>query len=431
MKSSASGMPTRRRAAQLDPEAQALLRYLNLVQRASATQAPEVKQMRRRWKVLALALGRRTPVAAIEHRRIDGPAGPLQVRLYRPTAERASSKPLPVFLWFHGGGFVMGGVSTADSICRAIAERSGAVVVTAQYRLAPEHGLRAGRDDSLAVYDWVVREADALGIDASRTAVGGDSAGGNLAAVLAQRIAQRCKQRGQQRRENAMRLQVLVYPATNLRDAPASRAENAQGYLLTAANIAWFETQFAAGLDTADPLVSPALATDLHGLPPALLVGAGFDPIRDDGLAYAGLLRAAGVPVQLLHYGGQFHGFVNFDAVLRTSRDALDRIGDALAGAFAGEAAADCTIEIGSGGRIVPALFGGVLRDAVVGGLMLAERTEQARNALVGSVMPTAARGWLAHPVWNPASQLRSVWVSALAPLEARQTHGAAAREMK
>jgi len=422
-------MPTRLRAERLDPESQALLRYLNLAQGRSATRVPDVRQMRRRWKLAALAFGRRTPVAAVEHRRIEGPAGPLRVRIYRPAARGAPGK-LPVFLFFHGGGFVMGGVGTADSICRAIAERSGAVVVTAQYRLAPEHGLHAGRDDSLTVYDWIVREADALGIDASRTAFGGDSAGGNLAAVLAQRIAQRGKSSG---RDNgvihAMRLQVLVYPATNLRDTLASKAENAEGYLLTAANIEWFETQFAAGLDTADPLVSPALAQDLRGLPPALVVSAGFDPIRDDGLAYADLLRAAGVPVQLLHYGGQFHGFVNFDAVLHGARDALDRIGDALATAFAGERAPDRTIEIGTGGRTGPALLGGALRDAMVGSLMLAEWTEHARNTLAASMMPTAARGWLAYPVWNVASQWRSMWVSALAPLEARQTHGPMGRE--
>ena len=413
-------MPARLRAAQLDPEAQALLRYLNLLAPRADKGTFDLRQMRRRWSVLARLAGRRVPVAAVENRSIEGPAGPLRLRIFRPQRPQAATSggPPPVFLWFHGGGFVVGGIATADSICRNIAARSGAVVVTAQYRLAPEHHLHAGREDSLAVLDWIVAHAAELGVDAGRIAVGGDSAGGNLAAVLAQRAARRG--------HPPLRLQVLAYPATNLRDRFGSYTENGEGYLLTAANIDWFESLFGRNVDASEPLVSPALAPDVADVAPALIVSTGFDPIRDDGLAYAGLLRAAHVPVQLLHYGGQFHGFINFDAVLRSARDALDRIADALADAFAEDHARtpDRTCEIGTEARL-PIPVGQAVRDMWVGSLMWAEWAEQKRNGLVAAALPEAFRpaGWIAHPLANPATLLRAQWAAALTRLEVRETY--------
>lgn len=405
------GLPLQRRAARLDPEAQSLLRAINAMQPRLGTAQPQLRKMRGRWLLLARLLGRQVAVARVEDRRIEGPGGPLRLRIFRPQQSlRDGAGPAPVLLWFHGGGFVLGGIATADSICRNLAARSGAVVVTAQYRLAPEHAVLAGREDSLAVLDWLVANADALGIDATRMAVGGDSAGGNLAAVLAQRAATRGLP--------ALRLQLLVYPATNLRDRPASHAENAQGYFLTGESIDWFESLIASneGFDPSDPLVSPALATDLRALPPALVVSTGYDPIRDDGLTYTGQLREAGVPVQLLHYGGQFHGFINFDAVLRAARDALDRMGDGLAHALSGElpeTMPDRTCEIGAEGA-PPAWTSQRLRDYFVGGLMWGEWLERSRNGLVGASGGTV--------MLNPATFARTQWAEAFARLSVRET---------
>ncbi|NDZ17382.1 alpha/beta hydrolase [Variovorax sp. WS11] len=406
------GLPAVRRAARLDPEAHALLRAINIMLPRLDPQRPRLRQMRQRWQLLARLLGRKVPVARVDNLSIQGPAGPLKLRIFRPHRPRHAGDgdaAAPALLWFHGGGFVLGSVATADSICRNIAARSGAIVVTAQYRLAPEHALLAGREDSLAVLDWMVANSEALGIDATRIAVGGDSAGGNLAAVLAQRAVRRGYP--------APVLQVLVYPATNLRDEPPSRAENAKGYLLTAESIAWFDALGAtrSPVDTNDPLLSPALARSLKGLPPTLIVSAGYDPIRDDGLAYAGHLRATGVSVQLLHYGGQFHGFLNFDTVLRAARDALDRMGDALADAFAGCSAPDRTYEIDAGGGW-QAMAGQTARDLLVGGLMWGEWLEQSRNGLLGA-------GGAENPLFNPMTRLRAQSASMFARLEVRETY--------
>ena len=202
------------------------------------------------------------------------------------------------------------------------------MVVSVRYRLAPEHDLYAGRADCLAAVEWLAREGHTLGIDGARLAVGGDSAGGNLAAA----VSQRCTEQG----GPALRLQVLVYPATNLSVEFPSKQENAAGSLLTSDGIdSIHDILRERDADhLADPWVSPALNPQLAGLPPALVLTAGFDPIRDDGLGYTQLLREAAVPVELLHYPGQFHGFVNFDGVLRSARDALERIGTALRAAL-------------------------------------------------------------------------------------------------
>lgn len=412
------GLPRTPRAPKPDPEAQVLLRSLNFVARRSAGQVPSVAAMRRRWHLMSTLMARRVPLPRVDSHRIPGPGGTLALRLFRPAAaETGAARAL--FLWLHGGGFTVGNLATADAICRHIAERSAAVVATVRYRLAPEHDLHAGRDDALAALDWLRANAARLGLDADRIALGGDSAGGNIAAALAQRLAERG--------EGAPpRLQVLVYPATNLRDAYPSRAQNAQGYLLTEESIRWFDAQVAAHAhDLGDPRLSPALAPSLAGLPPALVLTVGFDPIRDDGLAYAARLRADGVPVQLLHYAGQFHGFLNFDAVLRAARDALDRIGDALAAACHGSAAArpDRTLELGAAVR-TPALLGPWVPQWVTGGLMAGEWLERSRHRVFGAFVPAGLDGWfaLAKPWAQPATQLREQIAAAYAPLEVQRT---------
>lgn len=412
------GLPRTLRAPRPDPEAQVLLRSLNLVARRTAGQVPTVAAMRRRWHLMSTLMARRVPLPRVDNYRIPGPGGTLALRLFS-AAPAGVGAARPLFLWLHGGGFTVGNLATADAICRHIAARSGAVVATVRYRLAPEHDLHAGREDALAALDWLRAHAARLGLDAERIALGGDSAGGNLAAALAQRLAERGD-------APPPRLQVLVYPATNLRDAYPSRAQNAEGYLLTEESIRWFDAQIGAHPhDLDDARLSPALAPRLAGQPPALVLSAGFDPIRDDGLAYAARLRAEGVPVRLLHYAGQFHGFLNFDAVLRAARDALDRIGDALAAAFEGgpAACADCTLELGATAQ-APALLGPWVPQWVTGGLMAGEWLERSRNRVLGAFVPTGLDGWfaLAKPWAQPATQLRERIAAAYAPLEAKRT---------
>ena len=326
-----------------------------------------------------------------------------------------------MFIWFHGGGFLMGSVDTADTICRHVARTSGAIVVAAPYRLVPEHDLYAGREDALAAIEWLLANAASIGIDPERLAVGGDSAGGNLAAVVAQHLAKRLGP--------ALRLQVLAYPATNLRDDQPSKAENAHGYMLTSESIDWFKAMYSRGSpDLSDPRLSPMFAPDAAGLPPALVISAGFDPIRDDGLAYAEKLRQAKVPVQLLHYAGQFHGFLNFDAVLHGARDALDRIGGALREAFGdeGHTAPDRTLELAT--RPTWNLAGVQwTHTAVVASWMLAQRIEQGWARVLRGMVPLTA--WTEaideHPLLNMAGALRAGQAACFAPLEAKETYTA------
>lgn len=418
------GRPKRLRAGTLDPEAEALLKLLNFSKRKPVNRS-NLRQHRLWWRLSALALGRADAVARVETRSIPGPYEPIQLKFYRPTV---TAEATPAFLWFHGGGFMMGGLATADAICRHIALVSGVVVVAVRYRLAPEHDLYAGRDDCMTAVDWIVREGRSLGIDSTRLAVGGDSAGGNLAAAVAQRHAEQAG--------SALRLQVLVYPATNLRDDFPSKAENASGYMLTSEGIDAIRVLIAQGrTDLADPWISPAFTSELRDLPPAVVVTAGFDPIRDDGLAYAERLREAGVPVELLHYAGQFHGFLNFDGVLRAARDALDRIGVALRLTLAssvGEAPAlgDRTIELSARCRddfVWPGLRMG--RNLLIGSLMLGERFESWRWTVIRRAMTDT--GWVmgptASPMVKPVTVYRELLGRHFAPIEARETyHGGA-----
>jgi acetyl esterase len=311
-----------------------LLRWINLTSWLPIERRP-VRTQRAVWRLTALALGRRPDVDSVLSRVIAGPAGPIELRIFSPGR---SKQPLPAFLWCHGGGFLVGGLDTSESICRQVARSAGCIVVAVRYRLAPEHDLLASRQDFLAALEWAAQHGATVGIDTSRIAVGGDSAGGNICAAVAQHAA---RHGGPQ-----VCLQVLAYPATDLLQTFPSKEENAKGYLVTASGLDWIARTAGVPANADDPWLSPRRCNDLRDLPPALIVSAGFDPIRDDGLDYGARLRAAGVPVQLLHYGGQFHGFLNFDALIGASGDALARIAHGLAKAFGGEPAADCTIEI-------------------------------------------------------------------------------------
>ena len=263
-------------------------------------------------------------VTRVDDRLLPGDGHDIPVRVYTPSDAVGGSAPL--LIWIHGGGWVIGDLDTADATARALANRSGAVTVSVDYRLAPEHPAPAPLEDCLAALTWCVENAELLGVDASRVAVGGDSAGGNLAACLCQRV-----------RDDFgpdIDFQLLVYPVTDCTMSSASIEQNAEGYFLTKAGMEWFVGHYVAQGDPKDPAVSPLHADNLAGLPPALVITAEFDPLRDEGEAYAAKLREAGVPVEQARYDGQIHGFFGLAAVLEDGQHAVDRAGAALRAAL-------------------------------------------------------------------------------------------------
>jgi acetyl esterase len=263
------------------------------------------------------------PLAAIEDRTLPGPAGEIPVRVYRPSTEET----LPALVFFHGGGWVIGSLESHDPTCRELAQRTGCAVVAVDYRLAPEHRHPAAADDCYAALCGVASRAGELGVDAERLAVGGDSAGGNLAAVTALLARERSGPR--------LAFQLLVYPVTDADFTRASYEENAEGYLLTRAAMQWFWDHYAPDPGTrAAPTAAPLRAPDLRGLPPALVQTAEFDPLRDEGEAYAARLREAGVPVTVSRYDGMIHGFFAMTALVDGARRAMDEAAAALRGAL-------------------------------------------------------------------------------------------------
>jgi acetyl esterase len=263
-------------------------------------------------------------VAAYD-RAIVGAEGARRARLYMPSSAPPSNAPGLVF--FHGGGFVIGSIESHDRVCRAIADRAGVVVVSVDYRLAPEHPFPAAPLDAVAATRWVLGHAAELGMDAERVAVGGDSAGGNLAAVVCQAL------RDDMRRPA---FQLLIYPATDLTRSLPSHALFDRGYFLSRAAMDWYMRHYlTSAADATKPLASPLLAGDLSNLPPAFVVVAGFDPLRDEGRAYADKLRAAGVPVELVCVEGQMHGFLLLGGGLREGARLVQLVTARLRGALA------------------------------------------------------------------------------------------------
>ncbi len=284
-------------------------------------QTPE--QVRQAYAALnSLGLGTKAPMASVSDRTIAGPAGDIPVRVYVPTTDPG---PRPVLVYFHGGGWVIGDLETHDGTVRALAAASGVTVMSVDYRLAPEHPFPAAVDDCLAAVRWVAEPDNAtdLDVDPARLAVGGDSAGGNLAAVVAQQL----RDEGP-----AVRFQLLVYPVTDARLSHSSIDENAEGYLLTKADMVWFRGHYLGDDGWTDPLVSPLLAPDdaLAGLPPALVITAEYDPLRDEGEAYAERLRTAGVTVTATRYDGVIHGFFSMGDMVPEGKAATDEAAEAL-----------------------------------------------------------------------------------------------------
>ena len=265
-------------------------------------------------------------VASVEDLEVPGPDGPLPVRVYRPDG---AAVPAPVVVFFHGGGWVLGSIATHDATCRGLANRTGAVYVSVDYRLAPEHPYPAAPEDCYAATCWVADHAADLGVDPGRLAVAGDSAGGNLAAVVCQMARDRSGP--------AIAFQLLIYPVTDLDlDRWPSMEENADGPLLTREGMDWFARHYVGTLPfTGDPYAAPIRAADLSGLPPAYVATAGHGPLRDEGAGYAEALAAAGVTVGYDNFATMIHGFVGFADVVPAAGEARDRIAAALAAGLA------------------------------------------------------------------------------------------------
>ncbi|HSN34517.1 MAG TPA: alpha/beta hydrolase [Ideonella sp.] len=253
-------------------------------------------------------------VAEVRSLEAEGPHGPIPLRLVRPKGA-GSGAPLPVLVYYHGGGWVIGDLDTHDTLCRELANGSGCAVVAVDYRLGPEHRFPAAVDDAVAAAYWVARQAEALGLDASRLAVGGDSAGGNLAAV----VALAARDAG----DLAIAYQLLIYPATDMRAGAPSHTTNGQGYLLTRDTIGYFRGHYLDAGQYADWRASPLLHPNLRGLPPALVLTAGFDPLRDEGAQYAQALGEAGNRVAYVCFERQVHGFVPMGRVLDEANTAV------------------------------------------------------------------------------------------------------------
>lgn len=261
-----------------------------------------------------------------EDRWIDGVEGKILIRIYTPH-EPAPGELLPILVFYHGGGFVIGSLDSYDNLCRAIANRTDCIVVSVDYRLAPEHKFPAAVDDALEAYQWVIDHAGELDGDAGRMAIGGDSAGGNITAVTAIGI----------RDEGYMAplLQILIYPVAGGAPETPSHYEFAEGLLLTRASILWFYDQYLdRPEDATDPRFAPLLADDLSDLPPALVIVAGHDPLRDEGIAYADRLGQAGVEAELVNYEGMVHGFLSLADAVDQGKLAIDRVATALRTAF-------------------------------------------------------------------------------------------------
>ncbi len=310
----------------LDPQARALL------DAAKASGAPEMweltpdqaraEYLRRTERVRA-----DVDIYRVEDRQIPGPVQPIKVRIYTPQASQEQAS-LPVLVWYHGGGFVIGDLDSHDSACRALANQTECLVVAVDYRLAPEHKFPGAVEDCEAALHWVAAHATELGVDPGRIAVGGDSAGGNLAAV----VALLAREKGGPK----LCFQLLIYPCVAPEPETPSHHQFAEGYLLTRKTITWFFKQYLrSSKDTLDPRYAPLEEKDLSSLPPSLVIVAGFDPLRDEGVDYAKALIEAGNKVTLSNYEGMIHGFYLMGGMIDKANQAIEESARHLKEAFA------------------------------------------------------------------------------------------------
>ncbi|MCD6640550.1 MAG: alpha/beta hydrolase [Nocardioides sp.] len=304
------GQHRNRAGAALEPEVAAALRLLNALPDSDFSDLPVERARGQIDEEAALFGGRPLPMGEMRDVQIPSFNGEIPARLYRAQQRDADR----LLIYFHGGGFVLGSLTSVDTVCRFIAEHSGVSVLSVDYRLAPEHPFPAAIDDARTAFMFAASRASEWGHDAKRIAVGGDSAGGNIAAVLCQQL-----------REAAVRpaFQLLFFPVTDLSAKSASYREFAEGYFLTEKQMEWYTRHYLGDTDPADPRASPLLAEDVSGLPPAYVAVAGFDPLRDEGEAYARRMAEAGVQVALRRHDGLIHAFVNSTGVGRTGREAL------------------------------------------------------------------------------------------------------------
>ncbi len=322
-----AGLPRQANHAMLDPEMALGLRLMNAAAGDTFETLPlaagRAQIDSEAWIVGDARLG-----GDVREILVAGGDGPVRARLYRPAADSATGTG-GALVYFHGGGWVLGNLESADSASRALAEKAETTVISIDYRLAPEHPYPAAIEDALAAFDDVCRRAEEFGIDPALVAIGGESAGGNITAVLAQRIA---------RRGTGPRpcFQLMFMPVTDLSRRHDSYREFSSGYFLSEAQMSWYAQRYLPNEElTEDPGVSPLLASDLSGLPPAMVVTAGFDVLRDEGEAYAARLAAAGVPVAVRRVPGIVHGSINATGVGRTGREVLAEAAGALRTAMA------------------------------------------------------------------------------------------------
>jgi acetyl esterase/lipase len=320
LKRALAGQPVEIDGQTLESEVQLLLKLTKL------SPEPELEtlsapQARAELVRLVLALeGRKLSVARVEEIELPGPAGPIGARLYVPEHERS---PLPLLVYLHGGGWVRGNLDTHDTTCRFLARQAGVLVLSVDYRLAPEHPFPAAVEDSFAALRFASTSAAELGADPSAIALGGDSAGGNLTAVVAQLAA---AEGGP-----LPNFLLMLYPATDFSMKRRSYQLFREGFLLTESDTDWYRDHYLPDAEAArDPRASPLLADDLSGIAPAYIATAGFDVLRDEGEEYATRLRDAGVPVALRRHRGLVHGFGNMTGIGTTGRAAMLEAAGAL-----------------------------------------------------------------------------------------------------
>lgn len=306
----------------LDPQVQVLLDQLTVLNAPSMyTLSPEVVRMG--IKMQPTMNAEPEQVARVENRLIPGPESDIPVRIYTPEGDG----PFPLLVYFHGGGWVICDLDTHDDLCRSLTNGAGCVVVSVDYRLAPEYKFPAAPLDCYAATKWAAEHAAQLNGDPTRIALGGDSAGGNLTAVVTQMVRD---QGGP-----PLVFQLLIYPVTDIGIDTISKKENAEGYFLTLEDMFWFRDHYLNNKEEwKNPMVSPLLASDLSGLPPALVITAEYDPLRDEGEIYGRKLKEAGVPVTVTRYDGMIHGFLSIASSFTQSQQAIKQCSEALRAAF-------------------------------------------------------------------------------------------------